>query len=50
MKKRWVNEILPEFTRIVYSTKKEIIDFETQELKKKRLDELADNIDIDDFE
>ena len=29
---------------------KKIIDFETQELKKKRLDELADNIAIDDFE
>lgn len=50
LKKRWVNEILPEFSRIVYSTKQKIIDFETQELKKKRLDELADNIAIDDFE
>ena len=50
LKKRWVNEILPEFDRIIRNTIQEIIDFETQKLKQGRLVDMTDNIDIGDFE
>ena len=50
LKKKWVSEILPEFGRLIDNARFELMKSETEKLRKERINKMAGNIDISDFE